>query len=360
MLGKWSRPMFRIIALPHGSRRIVDLTHRRTRREEALRLMNPAVNEKLVTPKKHRKKFSLDDVELTLLGLPTVIWYLLFCYLPMFGIIIAFKSYKPIKGLNFIGSLLQSDNVGIKNFKFLFKTPDAAIMFRNTLLYNGVFIITGILVSVTLAILISQLYSQKLAKVTQTAMFLPHFLSWVVVGYFLFSFLSSDKGFVNKVLEGMGKEAIQWYMEPKYWPVLLVFLNIWKTMGYSMVVYLASISGIDGSLYEAAVIDGATKWQQVKSITLPLLSPIITIMFILAVGRIFSSDFGLFYQVPRNSGPLVDVTQTIDVYVYKALMGLNNIGFASAAGFLQSIFGLITIVAANAVVNKINPENALF
>ena len=322
--------------------------------------MNPAVNEPAVKVKKRKRPFSMDDVELTLLGLPAVVWYLLFSYIPMFGIIIAFKQYKPLAHKNFLQSLLASKTVGLKNFLFLFKTPDAAIMFRNTLLYNVVFIITGIVVSVTLAILISQLYSQKLAKVTQTMMFLPFFLSWVVVSYFVFSFLSTDKGFINNLLANAGKAKINWYMEPKYWPALLVLLNIWKGMGYSMVVYLASISGIDSSLYEAAVIDGGTKWQQVRYITLPLLTPIITIMFILAVGRIFASDFGLFYQVPRNMGQLVNITQTIDVYVYKALMNLGNIGFASAAGFLQSFFGLITIVAANAVVSKINPDNSLF
>lgn len=308
--------------------------------------------------KKHR--FSMDDLELTLLALPTAAWFVLFCYLPMFGIIIAFKKYKPHKGMNFFESLLASDWVGIKNFKFLFATPDAAIMFRNTVLYNVVFIILGLVVTVSLAIMISMLRSKKLAKVTQTAMFLPHFLSWVVVSYFAFAFLSSEKGLLNQIRDSFGLEAVQWYAEPKYWPVLIVFINLWKGIGYGMVVYLASISGIDESLYEAAIIDGAKKWQQVKYITLPMLQPIILIMFILSVGRIFSSDFGLFYQVPRNSGMLVDVTQTIDVYVYKALMGSNNIGFAAAGSVLQSVLGLIMIVGANLVVKKVDENSSLF
>jgi len=223
-----------------------------------------------------------------------------------------------------------------------------------------VFIVTGIVVAVTLAILITQLHSTKLAKITQTAMFMPFFLSWVVVSYFVFAFLSADKGLINNIIKASGGEYVDWYQMPQYWPGFLVFVNIWKGMGYSMVVYLASIAGIDGSLYEAAVIDGASKWQQIKYITLPLLIPIITIMFIMAVGRIFSSDFGLFYQVPRDSGQLVNVTRTIDVYVYKALMTLGNIGFASAAGFLQSIFGLITIISANYIVGRIDPDNSLF
>jgi putative aldouronate transport system permease protein len=312
------------------------------------------------TPRKKKKLFSMDDLELTLIGLPAVVWFVAFCYLPLFGVILAFKKFRPIPGENFLVSLFKSKDVGFSNFKFLFATPDAAIVFRNTILYNIVFIVLGIVVAVTLAILISQLHSQKLAKVCQTAMFLPNFLSWVVVSYFVFAFLSSDKGFLNQALKAIGITGAQWYMEPKYWPFFLVFINLWKNVGYSMVVYLASISGIDGSLYEAALIDGATKRQQVRYITLPMLIPIITIMFIMAVGSIFASDFGLFYFIPQQSGPLTNVTQTIDVYVYNALMNLGNIGFSSAAGLTQSVFGLITILAANYIVRKIDPDNALF
>jgi len=207
--------------------------------------------------------------------------------------------------------------------------------------------------------MLSHLHSKKLAKVYQTVIFLPYFLSWVVVSYFVFSFLSADKGVANQIMTMFGKESVQWYMEKKYWPYIIIFLGVWKSMGYGMVVYLASISGIDKELYEAAIIDGASRWQQVKYITLPMLKNMIIIMFILAVGRIFSTDFGLFYRVPRNSGPLVDVTQTIDVYVYKALMGMNNIGFSSAAAFLQSILGFIMIMTANFVVKKIDSESGL-
>ncbi len=308
--------------------------------------------------KKHR--LNGDDIELTLLALPTTIWYLMFAYLPMFGVIIAFKKFRFIPGGTFIDSLLKSKWVGFDNFKFLFATPDAALMFRNTLAYNAVFIIVGMVITVSLALMISQLHSQKFAKVVQTAMFMPFFLSMVVVSYFVFSFLSADKGMVNNMLKSMGLETIQWYLTPGYWPVILLFINVWKGMGYGMVLYLAAITGIDASLYEAAIIDGASKWQQMKYITLPMLQPIIIILFIMSVGRIFSSDFGLFYQVPRNSGPLVDVTQTIDVYVYKALTGMNNLGFSSAAAFMQSVLGLITIVSANFIVTKVDKDSALF
>jgi putative aldouronate transport system permease protein len=309
---------------------------------------------------KKKLKTNKDDLELTILALPTTVWYILFTYLPMFGIIIAFKKYRPIRGANFIVSLLKSEWVGLDNFRFLFATPDPAIMFRNTLLYNIVFIILGILIPVTLAVMMSQLHSQAFAKICQTMIFLPHFLSWVVVSYFVFSFLSVDRGLANRILLALGREEVQWYLQPKPWPYILVFTNLWKGVGYGMVLYLSAISGIDGQLYEAAIIDGATKWQQVWRITLPMLRPVMIVLFILSVGRIFSTDFGLFYQVPRDSGGLVSVTQTIDVYVYKALMTINNIGFSSAAAFMQSVFGFITIVTANTIVARIDPESSLF
>ena len=306
-----------------------------------------------------RKRFCGENVELAVLGLPVVIWFFLFSYLPIFGIVIAFKRYQPL-GSNFIDSLLKSEWIGLRNFRFLFLTPDAMIVFRNTILYNAVFILSGILVAVSLAIMMSLLHSRKMAKTAQTLIFLPHFLSWVVVGYFVYSFLHHDKGLVNQVLTAAGLQPRMWYMEPKYWPYFLFFINIWKGMGYGMVVYLAGIAGIDTNLYEAAVIDGATKSRQVWSIVLPMLKPIITIMFILAVGRIFMSDFGLFYFIPKQSGLLFNVTQTVDVYVYNALMQQNNLGFASAANFIQSVAGFVTIFTANCVVKKLDSGNSLF
>lgn len=280
----------------------------------------------------------------------------------MFGVVMAFKNYKVVPGKGFLYSLFfNSKWVGFDNFRFLFRGNDAYIMFRNTICYNLVFITLGVLIPVTLAILIAQMYSKKLAKVSQTAMFLPHFLSWVVVSYFVFAFLAVDKGLVNRIIRALGGEGrVNWYQSNTLWMFLIVFLQVWKTMGYNMVVYMASISGIDGALYEAALIDGASKWQQVKYITLPLLRPIISIMFILAVGNIFRSDFGLFYQATRNAGGIQDVTMTIDVYVFKILMERSNVNYSSAAAFLQSVFGLITIVAANLAVKKIDPDAGLF
>lgn len=312
-------------------------------------------------PIKPRKRFRRDDLELTLLSLPTVIWFIAFSYIPLFGIVFAFKHYRYKPGKGFIYSLfVHSKWVGLKNFEFLFRSPDIANIFRNTLGYNIIFILIGVTLPVTLAIMITQLHSKKLAKICQTAMFLPHFLSWVVVSYFVYAFLSTDKGLVNSVIQTLGGERILWYQEARYWPYIIVFMNTWKTVGYSMVVYMASITGIDQSLYESAVIDGATKWQQTKGITIPLLRPVISIMFIMNIGHIFSTDFGLFFHVTKDSNSLINVTQTLDVYVYKALMQSNNYNYSSAVALLQSVFGCVLLLIANRVVKFIDPESGLF
>ena len=306
--------------------------------------------------KNHKPRWSRDDTELSLLAAPTVVWYLLFCFLPMFGIIIAFKEFKIHGG--FLESMLKSDWIGFRNFEFLFSSNDAWIIVRNTLLYNIVFIILGIVLPVVTALMVGQLHNKKLAKVYQTAMFMPYFLSWVVVAALVWAFLSFDKGLLNGIINSVGGTPVQWYMEKKYWPGLLIFMNVWKGLGYSMVVYLATITGIDSTYYEAALIDGATKWQQMRHITLPLMKTVIIMMFIMSVGRIFYSDFGLFYQVPRDSNSLYTVTSTIDVFVFKQLKTATP-GMASAAAFLQSILGCITILTANAIVKKIDPESAM-
>ena len=330
------------------------------------KFQNPAVDslsikgEAPITKKKHRR-FTWDDFELMLLSLPTVLWFIAFCYIPLFGIVFAFKNYKVKRGKGFIYSLfVNSKWVGLKNFKFLFLSSDLVNIFRNTVGYNLIFICIGVTLPVALAMMITQLKSRKLAKVCQTAVFMPHFLSWVVISYFVYAFLATDQGLLNSIVTALGGERIRWYQEKAYWPYFLVFINTWKTFGYSMVVYMATITGIDQSLYESAVIDGATKWQQCKGITLPLLRPVISIMFILNVGSIFSTDFGLFFQVTRDSNSLIDVTQTLDVYVYKALMQNNNYNYSAAASLLQNTLGCILLIVANLVVKKIDPDSGLF
>lgn len=310
-----------------------------------------------LTMKDRMKRFR-NNKELLLLTIPGAIWFLVFAYLPMFGVIVAFKRWRIHGG--FFESLMNSKWVGFDNFKFLFQSSDAWLITKNTVLYNLVFIILGIVLPVTLAILLNELLNKKLAKFYQSSMFLPYFLSWVVVSYCLYAFLSPEKGYVNGVLQSMGGNGISWYTEPKYWPFIIIFMSQWKAVGYGTVVYLASICGIDKSFYEAAMIDGASKFQQIKYITVPLLKPVMIIMFITSIGGMFRGDLGLFYQLPKDSGALYPVTNVIDTYVYRGLMNLGDIGMSSAASLYQSFVGLILIVTSNAIVRKVDEENAFF
>ncbi len=291
--------------------------------------------------------------------LPGTLWFILLAYIPMAGNVIAFKEYT-IHPEGFIASIIHSDWVGFDNFKFLFSTSDAWVITRNTILYNLVFILLGLALAVALAILLSQLANKRLAKVYQTGMLFPHFLSWVVVSYFVFSFLSMDKGLFNNILESLGMSGISWYHEPEYWPYILTSMNVWKTVGFSSIIYLAAIAGINRDYYEAAMIDGASKWQQIKHVTLPALMPLMVILTILDIGKIFRADFGLFYQVPRDSGTLYSVTNVIDTYVYRGLMQMGDISMTTAAGLYQSMVGLILVLLTNYIVKRIDKDYALF
>jgi putative aldouronate transport system permease protein len=294
-----------------------------------------------------------------LMVLPGALWFLIFSYIPMAGAVLAFKQYR-ISRHGFLQSVIDSKWVGWDNFKFLFSTNDAWVITRNTLLYNIVFIILGLVASVAMAIVLSEIVNKRLSKLYQTGMFLPYFLSWVIVGYFAFSFLSLDKGLFNQILASFGIKAINWYNNPAYWPFLLVFISLWKGIGYNSVVYLASIMGIDRSLYEAAMIDGANKWQQIRNITIPMLTPLMTILTLLAIGRIFYADFGLFYQVPRDSGTLYSVTNVIDTYVYRGLKTTGEFGMVTAAGLYQSFVGFMLVLLSNWVVRRFDKDNSLF
>ena len=321
-------------------------------------------NEKEPVPKLAKKKkfsWTRDDTELTLLGLPATIWFAVFAYLPLFGLIVAFKDYRLQPGMGFLGSLFASKWAGFKNFTFFLTSNTFAMLLRNTLLYNLVFIIINLVVPVTLAIVINQLFYKMASKCYQTLMFFPYFMSWVVVSYFVYAFLVTDKGLLNSLIRALGGENIGWYTTGKYWPFILVFMHIWKTLGYNMVVYLASITGIDTSLYEAASLDGASKFQQAIYVTLPSLRPIIIMMFILSVGHIFSSDFGLFFQVSQGANqPLTSWVATLDVQTFLMLNSPSvTIGQTSAASMFQAVVGCITILSANAIVRKFDRSSAL-
>lgn len=306
--------------------------------------------------KEKAKKKSLfkRQIPLYIMTIPGVIYLIINNYMPMCGLFIAFKNIDYSKGI------WGSDWVGLENFKYLFKTDAAFIMTRNTILYNIVFIVVGTVCGVAVGILLSELNGKIRSRLYQTLILLPYLLSWVIVAYIGYAFLSSDTGLINSLIKSLGGKPVSWYAEPMAWPFILTFVHIWKGIGYSAIVYLATIIGIDKTLYESAMVDGATKWQQIKSITLPLLKPTIIMLTIMSIGRMFYSDFGLFYQVPMNAGALYSTTQTIDTYVYRGLMQLNDISMASASGFYQSIVGFILVMIANGVVRKVSSENALF
>lgn len=292
---------------------------------------------------------------------PGAIWLLLLRYLPMGGIILAFKNYKIYpKDPTFLNNLIHSKWVSLDNFKFLFTTGDSWVMIRNTLAYNIVFIILGVIIPVAFAIMMSELSKKFVAKTYQTLMFFPYFLSWVVVSYFLNAFIDAQYGLIPMAQRAAGEAAVSWYTTPGPWPYIIVFANLWKNVGYSTVLYLAAITGIDQTQYEAAAIDGASKWQQILHVTLPNLRTMIAILFILNVGKIFNADFGLFWNVPMQNGALFSVTQVIDTYIYRVLMNTGNIGQSTAAGLLQNIVGFICIIGANAVVKKIDSDSTLF
>lgn len=288
---------------------------------------------------------------------PGLIFFILFSYLPMFGIIIAFKQYRYDLGI------LSSPWVGLSNFKFMFSSPDAWIITRNTIAYNLIFIFAGLVFNVAMAIGLNELRNKMVSKFCQTVVLMPHFLSYVIVSYLVLAFLHVENGVLNRtILPALGQEGIDWYATVNAWPFILIIVNFWKSVGYGSVVYLAGIAGIDTSLYEAAKVDGATRWQQIRYVTLPALVPLMIILTILNVGKIFNSDFGLFYQVPLNTGTLYPATNVISTYVYNMLTsaGTGSVGMASAAALYQSVVGFVLVMTTNLIVRKINPDSALF
>ena len=289
-----------------------------------------------------------------IMGLPGLAYLFINNYLPLAGLQIAFKNFSYSKGM------WDSPWVGLKNFKFLFRTADASIMIRNTLLYNILWIVLGAVLGVAAAIFINEVVGKLKKKFYMTAILLPYLMSMVVIAYLVYAYLSPTSGLFTKLLERATGSAPAFYQDTKWWPFILTFVNQWRQIGFGMILYMSTILGIDPSLYEAATLDGATRWQQHRKITIPLMVPTIVMLFILSLGQVFRSDFGLFYQVPMNQGALYSVTQTIDTYVYRALLKTNDVGMSSAASFVQSIVGFIFVVVANKVVGKLDESSALF
>ena len=295
------------------------------------------------------KKYK-NSAELAVMALPGFLWFLIFSYIPMFGIIIAFKDFKYNLGI------FKSKWVGFDNFKYLFGSNDAFRIVRNTVCYNIAFILLGMIAAIAIAILLDSLSKRFLVKIYQTAMFVPYFISWVLVAYIAQALFEYNGGLVNTLI---GKK-ITWYTEPKPWPFIIVTANLWKSIGYNVILYYGAIMGIDSSLYEAAEIDGATKWKMIRNITIPMLKPTMIILGLMGIGNMMRADFGLFYYVPNNSGALYASTDVLDTYIYRILKVSGDISGGSAAGLFQSVVGLLLVVAANAAVRKTDSENALY
>ena len=290
---------------------------------------------------------------LFLLMIPGLAYLIINNYMPMAGMVVAFKDVNYAKGI------FRSDWIGLQNFEYLFKTKDALIITRNTILYNLVFIVLGTSISIVTAIFICDIRQRGIARLAQTILIFPALISWVVIACLAYGFLSNN-GVINRMLAAMGKETKSWYMYPEGWPPILTAVHLWKSVGFQSIIFISNIMGISQDYFEAARVDGASKWKQIWYITIPLLKPTIIMVVTLALGRIFYSDFGLFYQVPRDSGGILTATNTIDTYVFRGLLKLGDVGMSSAACTYQSLVGFIVVLSSNLILRKVSPENALF
>lgn len=289
--------------------------------------------------------------------LPGMLFIIVMYYIPMFGLVIAFKDYNPIKGI------LGSKWAGLDNFKYFFVSNSAFTVTFNTMFYNLIFIITGLGLALVFAVLLHETGSKFLSSKYKSLMFFPYLLSWVVGQYILFSLLSVDKGLINGILEFFGQDPVYWYVEARPWRFILPLAYIWKNVGYFAVIFVAGITGISTEYYEAAQIDGASKFKQTIYITMPLLMPIVITLFLLQIGKIFYGafgDWGMFYNLPMNSGPIFSTTDVIDTYVYRSLRTMNDFGMSSAVGFYQSIVGFVLVSISNLLVKKHDPDSALY
>jgi len=286
--------------------------------------------------------------------LPGIVYLLVFAYLPMFGIVIAFKNFKFSEGI------LGSEWVGLKNFEFLFASEAAWRITYNTIFLNFLFIFFGLVAAVALAIMMNEVKNKLVNRFLQSTFFFPNILSWVVVAAFMVPFMATDTGLVNQIFLAVGLPQIDFYSRAELWPLILVIVSIWKGAGYGSLIYLAAIMGISQEYYESARIDGASKWKQIWHITIPLLRPLMIILTILAIGRIFYADFGMFFNLIGNAGNLYPTTDVIDTYVFRALRTTGDVGMAAAAGVYQSIVGFILVLLTNFAVRKIDKDSSLF
>lgn len=291
---------------------------------------------------------------LLLMLLPALIYFILFHYVPMFGVVLAFKTY------DFQAGILGSPWCGWKNFEFLFASGKALKLTWNTFAYNAAFIVVGTVLQIGVAVILSELSGRYFKKICQSFLFLPYFISWVVVGTMAYNLLNYRYGFINSFLTSMGFKAINFYTKPQLWKYIIVAFNTWKGLGYGSVLYLAAITGIDAEIYESAQIDGASLIQRITHITIPCLVPTIITLTLLNIGGIFRGNFQLFYNLVGQNGLLYNATDVIDTYVFRSLMAISDFGMTSAAGLFQSVLCFVTIMAVNGIVKKVDSDSALF
>ena len=291
---------------------------------------------------------------LLIMLLPSLVYIILFAYLPLTGLVLAFKKF------NYRDGVYLSPWNGLNNFRFLIISKKLWPLTRNTLLYNIAFIVTGLICQVGLAILINEIRIKVYKKVTQSMIMLPYFISWVVVSAMFTAFFGYEQGIFSNLIRTLGKTPANLTQETGTWPFILVFMHIWKGLGYGTVVYLAAITGIDQEIYEAAEVDGANVWQRIRYITIPSLRPTMMTMFLLALGNVFRGDFGMFYQLVGNNAKILEIADVLDLFIYRILISNNDIGMSSAAGLYQSVLCFITIVTVNKIIKMANPDYALF
>lgn len=285
---------------------------------------------------------------------PVLAYFIVFSYIPMIGIWLAFTRF------DFRLGFFKSPFVGFKNFEYLFKSGILSRLLRNTVLYNLAFLFGGNIVQMVCAVFLSDLKNKKFVKISQNVIFLSYFISWVLVGLFAYALFNVDNGVVNSILRSWGLKEYNFYLKPNSWPPIIIFFQIWKGLGYGSVIYLSVISGIEQEVYESARIDGATKWQQVRHITLPMIRPTFILLIMFNLGSILKGQFQLFYQLVGNNGILFNVTDIIDTYVYRSLTVNFDIGMGSAAGVFQSVFGCILVLSVNTIVRRVSDDLALF
>ncbi len=308
-----------------------------------------------ISVKKHlRKKMTQSELQLSLLCIIPVLLVFVFNYLPMGGLVMAFKRFDYSKGI------FGSDWVGLQNFKVFVGSNEFFKITWNTISLNALFIVFGLIAAIIVAVLLFEMKSRLATKTFQTVLITPNFLSWVVVAYMAYAILHTEHGSLNKILSSLGLEKVDWYSSPKAWPVILTVASIWKNVGMDSIIYYAALMGVDESLFEAAKLDGANKFKQVIHIMIPSLLPLMTILTILKIGNIFRADFGLFYQVTRDVGVLYETTDVIDTYIFRTMRVLGDMGLSSAVGLLQSVVGFVMVMATNYVAKKIDPERSLF